>query len=303
MHLPFIYSKIKKFLVALVRGRVLRKIKADEITKIVKNLCMETNYYLPEDILDHLKKGLEKETSPLGKKTIEIMLKNAEIAAREKIPLCQDTGIVVVFVEVGQEVVIVNGDLEKAINEGVRQGYIEGYLRKSVVSDPLFERKNTNNNTPPVIYTRIVSGNRLKITLLPKGAGSENMSKIAMLKPSDGIKGVKEFIIQTVKEAGPNPCPPVIVGVGIGGSFEKCAFLAKKALLRKIGEHNTDGKYARLERELIKEINNLGIGPQGFGGKITALAVNIEYFPCHIASLPVAVNLQCWVSRHKQIEI
>jgi len=303
LHLPFIYSKIKKFLVALVRGRVLRKIKADEITKIVKNLCMETNYYLPEDILDHLKKGLEKETSPLGKKTIEIMLKNAEIAAREKIPLCQDTGIVVVFVEVGQEVVIVNGDLEKAINEGVRQGYIEGYLRKSVVSDPLFERKNTNNNTPPVIYTRIVSGNRLKITLLPKGAGSENMSKIAMLKPSDGIKGVKEFIIQTVKEAGPNPCPPVIVGVGIGGSFEKCAFLAKKALLRKIGEHNTDGKYARLERELIKEINNLGIGPQGFGGKITALAVNIEYFPCHIASLPVAVNLQCWVSRHKQIEI
>ncbi|RLE14346.1 fumarate hydratase [Candidatus Aerophobetes bacterium] len=281
----------------------MRKIKADEITKIVKNLCMETNYYLPEDILDHLKKGLEKETSPLGKKTIEIMLKNAEIAAREKIPLCQDTGIVVVFVEVGQEVVIVNGDLEKAINEGVRQGYIEGYLRKSVVSDPLFERKNTNNNTPPVIYTRIVSGNRLKITLLPKGAGSENMSKIAMLKPSDGIKGVKEFIIQTVKEAGPNPCPPVIVGVGIGGSFEKCAFLAKKALLRKIGEHNTDGKYARLERELIKEINNLGIGPQGFGGKITALAVNIEYFPCHIASLPVAVNLQCWVSRHKQIEI
>lgn len=281
----------------------MRKIKADEITKIVKNLCMETNYYLPEDILDHLKKGLEKETSPLGKKTIEIMLKNAEIAAREKIPLCQDTGIVVVFVEVGQEVVIVNGDLEKAINEGVRQGYMEGYLRKSVVSDPLFERKNTNNNTPPVIYTRIVSGNRLKITLLPKGAGSENMSKIAMLKPSDGIKGVKEFIIQTVKEAGPNPCPPVIVGVGIGGSFEKCAFLAKKALLRKIGEHNTDGKYARLERELIKEINNLGIGPQGFGGKITALAVNIEYFPCHIASLPVAVNLQCWVSRHKQIEI
>ncbi|MCD6257015.1 fumarate hydratase [Candidatus Aerophobetes bacterium] len=281
----------------------MRKIKADEITKIVKNLCMETNYYLPEDILDHLKKGLKKETSPLGKKTIEIMLKNAEIAAREKIPLCQDTGIVVVFVEVGQEVVIVNGDLEKAINEGVRQGYIEGYLRKSVVSDPLFERKNTNNNTPPVIYTRIVSGNRLKITLLPKGAGSENMSKIAMLKPSDGIKGVKEFIIQTVKEAGPNPCPPVIVGVGIGGSFEKCAFLAKKALLRKIGEHNTDGRYARLERELIKEINNLGIGPQGFGGKITALAVNIEYFPCHIASLPVAVNLQCWVSRHKQIEI
>lgn len=281
----------------------MRKIKADEITKIVKNLCMETNYYLPEDILDHLKKGLEKETSPLGKKTIEIMLKNAEIAAREKIPLCQDTGIVVVFVEVGQEVVIVNGDLEKAINEGVRQGYIEGYLRKSVVSDPLFERKNTNNNTPPVIYTRIVSGNRLKITLLPKGAGSENMSKIAMLKPSDGIKGVKEFIIQTVKEAGPNPCPPVIVGVGIGGSFEKCAFLAKKALLRKIGEHNTDERYARLERELIKEINNLGIGPQGFGGKITALAVNIEYFPCHIASLPVAVNLQCWVSRHKQIEI
>ena len=281
----------------------MRKIKADEITKIVKNLCMETNYYLPEDILDHLKKGLKKETSPLGKKTIEIMLKNAEIAAREKIPLCQDTGIVVVFVEVGQEVVIVNGDLEKAINEGVRQGYIEGYLRKSVVNDPLFERKNTNNNTPPVIYTRIVSGNRLKITLLPKGAGSENMSKIAMLKPSDGIKGVKEFIIQTVKEAGPNPCPPVIVGVGIGGSFEKCAFLAKKALLRKIGEHNTDGRYARLERELIKEINNLGIGPQGFGGKITALAVNIEYFPCHIASLPVAVNLQCWVSRHKQIEI
>ena len=281
----------------------MRKIKADEITKIVKNLCMETNYYLPEDILDHLKKGLKKETSPLGKKTIEIMLKNAEIAAREKIPLCQDTGIVVVFVEVGQEVVIVNGDLEKAINEGVRQGYMEGYLRKSVVSDPLFERKNTNNNTPPVIYTRIVSGNRLKITLLPKGAGSENMSKIAMLKPSDGIKGVKEFIIQTVKEAGPNPCPPVIVGVGIGGSFEKCAFLAKKALLRKIGEHNTDERYARLERELIKEINNLGIGPQGFGGKITALAVNIEYFPCHIASLPVAVNLQCWVSRHKQIEI
>lgn len=281
----------------------MREIKADEITRAVKNLCMEANYYLSQDTLNYLRKALEEEKSFLGKEIIKSMLKNAEIAAREKIPICQDTGIAVVFVDIGEEVTIIEGGLEKAIDEGVKQGYMEGYLRKSVISDPLFDRKNTKDNTPAIVYTRIVPGDKVKIALLPKGAGSENMSKIAMLKPADGVEGVKNFIIQTVKEAGPNPCPPLIVGVGIGGTFERCAYLAKRALLRKIGEHNPDERYARLEKELVKKINKLSIGPQGFGGKITALAVNIEWAPCHIASLPVAVNLQCWVNRHKQVEI
>ena len=281
----------------------MREIRADKITRAVKNLCMDANYCLPQDVVDALKKGYVEEESPVGKDILQQILKNVEIAKKEKIPLCQDTGVAVFFVDLGQEVKIVGGSLEDAINEGVRQGYTEGYLRKSMVSDPLFERTNTRDNTPSIIHLKVVPGDRIKIVIAPKGGGAENMSRVAMLKPADGVEGVKNFVIETVKKAGPNPCPPVVVGVGIGGDFEEAAFLAKKALLRKIGEHNPDPKYARLEDELLTSINNLGIGPQGLGGRTTALAVNIEWLPCHIASLPVAVNIQCHAARHKEIEI
>jgi len=264
----------------------VREIRADKITRAVKNLCMDANYYLPQDVVDALKKSYVEEESPVGKDILQQILKNVEIAKKEKIPLCQDTGVAVFFVNLGQEVKIVGGSLEDAINEGVRQGYTEGYLRKSMVSDPLFERTNTRDNTPSIIHLKVVPGDRIKIVIAPKGGGA-----------------VKNFVIETVKKAGPNPCPPVVVGVGIGGDFEEAAFLAKKALLRKIGEHNPDPKYARLEDELLTSINNLGIGPQGLGGRTTALAVNIEWLPCHIASLPVAVNIQCHAARHKEIEI
>jgi len=281
----------------------LRRVRADKITAAVKKLCIDANYHLPKDVIDVLKKGYEKEESPLGRDILQQILKNIEVAKANKIPLCQDTGIAVFFIELGQKVQIVGGYLEDAINEGVRQGYTEGYLRKSVVSDPLFSRINTRDNTPCLIYTRIVPGDRIKIVVAPKGGGAENMSRLCMLKPADGVKGVKDFVIQTVKKAGSNPCPPVVVGVGIGGDFEYAAYLAKKALLRKVGEYNPDPRYAELERELLAGINELGIGPQGLGGRITALAVNIEWFPCHIASLPVAVNMQCHSARHKEVEI
>jgi fumarate hydratase subunit alpha len=281
----------------------LREIKADEIARAVKKLCMDANYCLPLDVIDALKEGYKKEESPVGKDVLLQILKNVEIAAQQKIPLCQDSGVAVFFIDLGQEVRITGGNLEDAIDKGVKEGYAEGYLRKSMVSEPLFQRTNSKDNTPSVIHIRIVPGDKIKITFAPKGAGAENMSRAAMLNPADGVEGVRDFVLETVRKAGANPCPPVIVGVGIGGNFEKVPYLAKRALLREIGEHNSDAEYAKLENELLAKINNLGIGPQGLGGRITALAVNIEWFPCHIASLPIAVNIQCHSARHKEIEI
>jgi fumarate hydratase subunit alpha len=280
----------------------MRIIKVDQITESVKKLCMDANYYLGEDVVAALKDARGKEESPLGREILDQILENAEIAKNEKMPLCQDTGLSAIFVELGQDVHVEGGDFEGAVQEGIRKGYGEGYLRKSMVEDPL-RRKNTGDNTPAVISTRIVEGDKIKITILPKGGGSENMSAIRMLKPSDGEDGVKGFVVETVQKAGGNPCPPIIVGVGIGGSFDKCAYLAKKALLRELGSIHPDPYYAAMEKELLEKVNNTGIGPQGLGGRITALAVHIETHPCHIASLPVAVNTQCHSARHKEIVI
>ena len=281
----------------------MREIKTDVVTRVVKQVCMDANYELPQDLIDALRKGYEREESPVGRDILQKIVKNATIATQQKVPSCQDTGVAVFFIDLGQEIKIVGGDFEDAVNEGVREGYAEGYLRKSVVSDPLFERVNTKDNTPCIIHLRIVSGDRITIAFAPKGGGAENMSRIAMLKPADGVEGVKNFVIETVKQAGPNPCPPVVVGVGIGGDFEEAPYLAKRALLRRIGEHNPHVQYARLEDELLEAINDLGIGPQGLGGRVTALAVHLEWFPCHIASLPVAVNLQCHAARHREVQI
>lgn len=270
------------------------------ITSEVARLCMEANYFLGEDVLEALRQGMAGEESPVGREVFGQLLENADIARREQVPMCQDTGMATFFVELGQDVHITGGDLEEAINEGVRRGYREGHLRKSVVGHPL-KRKNTGDNTPAVIHIRVTPGDRLKIVFAPKGAGSENMSALKMLKPSEGVEGVKEFVLATVKAAGPNPCPPIIVGVGIGGSFEKCALLAKKALLRKAGAPNPLPDIAALEKDLLRRINDLGIGPQGLGGRITALAVHVEVYATHIASLPVAVNLSCHAYRHKEV--
>ena len=278
----------------------MRELSADVITNTVERLCMESNYFLPGDVKKALEDAALKEESPVGRDTLLDILKNAEIAERNQVPICQDTGLTVVFVELGQDLRVVGGDFNEAINEGVRRGYKNGYLRKSVVDDPFLVRKNTGDNTPAIIHTTIVKGDKLKITIAPKGGGSENMSALRMLTPSEGVKGIKKFIVDTVDKAGSNPCPPVIVGVGIGGTIEMTALIAKKALLRTIGEHNPDPEVAKLESELLAEINNLGIGPQGFGGRITALAVNIETFPAHLASMPVAVNIQCHAARHKE---
>jgi len=280
----------------------MRDVDAGEITSAVKSLSMEANYYLGDDVIKALSAAAEKEESPLGKEIINQILENAGIARTEDMPLCQDTGLSAIFVELGQEVHLAGDGLEEAIQEGIRQGYGQGYLRKSMVEDPL-RRKNTGDNTPAVISVRIVPGDKIKITILPKGGGSENMSAIRMLKPSDGESGVKDFVVETVRNAGGNPCPPIIVGVGVGGSFDKCAYLAKRALLRKVGSVHPDPYYAEMEKELLKRINNTGIGPQGLGGRITALAVHVETHPCHIASLPVAVNTQCHSARHKEIVI
>jgi fumarate hydratase subunit alpha len=276
----------------------MREIDVKEITNKVAQLCIEANCLLGEDVKTAIKKAIEKEESPLGREVLKQILENAEIAKKEMVPLCQDTGLTVVFLEVGNEVRFVGGDLNEAINEGVRKGYIEGYLRKSVVKDP-FRRENTKDNTPAVIHLSCVKGNQVKITVMPKGGGSENMSEVKMLTPAAGIEGVKEYVVQRVKESGANPCPPIVVGVGIGGTLEYAALLAKKALLREIGSTHPDPFYAEMEEDLLERINRLGIGPQGFGGRITALAVFIEAFPCHIASLPVAVNINCHAVRHK----
>ena len=277
----------------------MRNIKVEEIIKTVKELCIEANYYLPEDVKEALEESEKNEKWPLANNVLNKILENSQIAAKEKMPICQDTGMACVFIDIGQEVHIEGGLLEEAINEGVRQGYEEGFLRKSVVKDPL-NRVNTKDNTPALIYYNVVAGDKIKITIAPKGFGSENMSRIAMLKPSDGLQGVKDFVIETVRLAGPNPCPPIVIGVGIGGSFDKAAYLAKKALIRNINENNKEEFYKKLEDELLEEINKLGIGPQGFGGKTTALALNIETYPTHIAGLPVAVNINCHATRHKE---
>lgn len=275
----------------------MREINASLISESVKKLCIEANCHLTKDIKDRITDFCEKETWPQAKEILERIIENYEIADERSQPVCQDTGVACVFLKIGQDV-HVNGDITEAVNEGVRQGYAEGYLRKSVVRDPL-DRVNTGDNTPAMIYFELVPGENIEITVAPKGFGSENMSKIAMLRPSDGLEGVKSFVLRTVEEAGPNPCPPIVIGVGIGGTFDKAAYLAKKALLRPVDMRNQDPFYASLEEELLEKINGLGIGPQGFGGMTTALAVNIEKLPTHIAGLPVAVNINCHVTRHK----
>lgn len=278
----------------------MREINVEEITRTIERLCIESNYYLPQDVKKALEDALDKEESPLAKEILQDILKNQDIARTNDVPICQDTGLAVIFLELGQDVRLVGGDLNEAIDEGVRRGYKNGYLRKSAVDDPFIIRKNTGDNTPAIIHTKIVPGDKIKLILAPKGGGSENMSVLAMLKPSDGIKGIKKFVLDTVDKAGSNPCPPIIVGIGIGGTIEKTTLIAKQSLLRKVGEHNSNPEVAKLEEELLEEINRLGIGPQGFGGRTTALAVNIETFPAHIASMPVAINIQCHVARHQE---
>ena len=281
---------------------MIREINASEITKTVREMCIKVNHFLSEDMDNALKKATENEKSDLGKKILDQLQENLKIAGEDMIPICQDTGMAVLFVEVGQDVHVTGALIEDAINEGVRQGYVDGYLRKSVVKDPII-RENTKDNTPAVIHYSIVAGNKIKITFAPKGFGSENMSRVFMLKPADGIEGVKNAIMTAVTDAGPNACPPMVVGVGIGGTFEKCAILAKKALTREIGK-NSDIEYvAELEKEMLQKINTLGIGPGGLGGTTTALAVNIHTYPTHIAGLPVAVNICCHVNRHIVREI
>ena len=275
----------------------MREIQTSLLTDTVARLCIEANCVLPCDVKARIEQARRDEPWETAQGILDKIIENYGIAERDTVPICQDTGVCCVFLKIGQDVHLI-GDLRAAVDEGVRRGYKEGYLRKSVVKDPL-RRVNTGDNTPAMLYTKIVPGDALEVTVAPKGFGSENMSRLAMLKPSDGVEGVKAFILKTVEEAGPNPCPPVIVGVGIGGTFDKAAYLAKKALMRSTDEHHADPFYADLEKELLERINALGVGPQGFGGKTTALAVNIECMPTHIAGLPVAVNINCHVTRHK----
>ena len=276
----------------------MREVHVGEITKTVRDLFIDANINLGEDVLNALEQALEMEESPIGKEILKELIENARVAREEEMPICQDTGLAVVFLELGQEVHLVGGDLIEAINEGVRQGYQEGYLRKSACHP--FTRKNTGDNTPAIIHTEIVPGDRIKIIAVPKGGGAENMSRVVMLTPAAGLEGVKEFVVQRVKESGANPCPPIVVGVGIGGTLEEAALIAKKALLRPLGSKNPDPEAAAIEEDLLERINRLGIGPQGYGGRVTALAVHVNMVPCHIASLPVAVNIQCHAHRHKE---
>ncbi len=277
----------------------MRKISFETIINTVKELCLEANYHLGYDVLQALQKAEENEQSPTGKEILNQLIENARIAATENLPLCQDTGFTVVFLEIGQDVQLSGGDLYQAIDEGVRQAYQEGYLRKSIVRDPL-DRVNTGDNTPAVIHVEIVPGNKIKISVAPKGGGSENMSRAKVLTPAAGLRGIEEFVIDCVTRAGGNPCPPIIIGLGLGGTLEQCTLLAKKSLLRTIGSRHPKSSYADLEQKLLTKINQLGIGPLGLGGTVTALAVFIETYPCHIASLPVAVNIQCHSARHKE---
>lgn len=281
----------------------IRQIKAETVTQTVKHLFLDCNYFIGKDIMTALEKARENEKSKVGKSVLTQIIENDKLAAKEEVPLCQDTGMAILFVEYGDKVVIEDGSFEDAVNEGVRQAYKDGYLRKSVVNDPVFDRLNTKDNTPAIIHTRIVKGDKIKITAGGKGFGSENMSAIKMLTPSYGIEGVKKFILDTVRTAGPNPCPPIVVGVGIGGTFERCAQLAKKATFRAIDTHNADERYAKLEDELLESINKMGFGPAGLGGTTTAIGVNIETSPTHIAGMPVAVNICCHAARHASAEI
>ena len=281
----------------------IRQIKAETVTETVKQLFLDCNYFIGKDIMTALEKARENEKSKVGKSVLTQIIENDKLAAKEEVPLCQDTGMAILFVEYGDKVVIEDGSFEDAVNEGVRQAYKDGYLRKSVVNDPVFDRLNTKDNTPAIIHTRIVKGDKIKITAGGKGFGSENMYAIKMLTPSYGIEGVKKFILDTVRTAGPNQCPPIVVGVGIGGTFERCAQLAKKATFRAIDTHNEDERYAKLEDELLESINKMGFGPAGLGGTTTAIGVNIETSPTHIAGMPVAVNICCHAARHASAEI
>jgi len=281
----------------------MREVNVKDLIPVVKKLCIDANYYIGEDVINKIKEYKAKEESETGKEVLDILLENYELAAKEKMPICQDTGIAVTFLEIGQDVHLIGGDLTEAINEGVRQGYKDGYLRKSMVDNPIIDRKNTKDNTPAIIYTDIVPGEKIKITIAPKGGGSENMSEVKMMKAADGIEGVIDFVVDRIKRSGGNPCPPIVVGVGLGGNFEQSALLAKKSLLRDLDQENPDPKWAKVEKEILEKINNLGIGPQGLGGRTTALGVFILSKPCHIASMPVAVNVQCHAARHKSAVI
>ena len=278
----------------------MREIKVSDITETISRLFQEACYYLPEDVVAALKKAREEEESPMACYALDRILENIEFAAKEQIAICQDTGVAIVFLELGQEVHITGGDLYTAVNNGVSQGYVNGYLRKSVVRQPILTRANTKDNTPAMIYTDIVPGDKLKVIAKPKGGGSENMTRLTVLTPAQGRQGIIDYVVNRVDESGSNPCPPIIVGVGVGGTTEKTMMLSKKALLRKVGEPNPDTEAAELEKEILNRVNNLGIGAMGYGGRITALAVHVETSPCHIASVPVAVNLQCWCARHKE---
>ena len=277
----------------------MRKVEVAEVTNVIRELSIKACTEVNEDLRNKIKSSLEEEKSEVGKAVLKQLLKNMEIAETEKIPICQDTGFTVVFMEIGQEVMFVGGSLKEAVNEGVRRGYTEGFLRKSIIKDPITNPVNTGDNTPAILHTEIVPGDKVKIQIFPKGGGSENMSRIKMMKPADGVEGIKNFVIETVKNAGGNPCPPIIVGVGVGGTFDYVAYLAKKSLLRKLGERNPDKQIAQYEVDWLREINKLGIGPAGLGGKITALDLFIEVFPRHIATYPVAVNIQCNAARTK----
>lgn len=276
----------------------MREVHVKEVEELVRCLFVEANLYLGEDVLEALRRALQQEESPVGREVLEELLENAEVARRERLPICQDTGLAVVFVELGQEVRMVGGDLYEAINQGVRRAYKEGYLRKSVCHP--FSRKNTGDNTPAVVHLEVVPGDEVRIIAAPKGGGSENMSRVVMLTPAAGKEGVVRYVVERVRESGANPCPPIVVGVGIGGTLEQAALIAKKSLLRPLGEHHPDPEVAALEEEILRRVNALGIGPQGYGGRVTALAVHVEMVPCHIASLPVAVNIQCHAHRHKE---
>ena len=280
----------------------MREIQAEQITEAVARLSMEANYELEEDVQKALEEALTKEESPAGKEVLRQILENSSIARNERMPICQDTGFTVIFAELGQDARIVGGGFEEAVNGGVRKGYTEGYLRKSVLSDPI-NGANTGDNTPAIIHLRLVPGDKLTLWIVPKGGGSENMSKVAMMKPADGVEGVKRFVVESVRTASGNPCPPVVVGVGIGGTFEHCAYLAKKALLRRIGSSHPDAFYADLEKEILGLVNDTGVGPMGLGGRVTALAVHIEKAPRHIATFPVSVNMNCHAARHKMVEL
>ena len=280
-----------------------REIKAEEVTAAVKKLCMDANYFVGEDLKDSIRKFSETEGSETGKEILSVILENYELAGREKMAVCQDTGVAVLFVRIGQDVHITGGSFYDALNEGVRQGYTEGNLRKSLIKDPVFKRINTKDNTPAVIHTRIVSGKKLEITMMPKGSGAENMSEVRMLRASDGLNEIKKFVLEKVVSGGGKPCPPIIVGIGVGGNLERSAILSKIALLRDIGKPSTDRNWAKVESDILQEVNRTGIGPQGLGGSVTALAVHILVEPCHIACLPVAVNIQCHANRHSTVTL